>query len=106
MKGVFMIEFKTVVLPMSEVRVNKEEELYTVKTANIAVAPIAKVLENEARGGWHLHSCTVIPARIYRNKGCLEVILGWIPIIGEIFKSKATEVTPEYYTLIFQREVE
>ncbi len=99
-----MMQFKTVVLPATRLRVNKEEDLYTVKTANEAIAPIARVIENEARGGWHLHSCTIIPAHIYRNKGCLEVLLGWIPIIGAIFRSKATDFDPEYYTLIFQRE--
>ncbi len=99
-----MIQFKTVVLPLSEVRVRKEKDLYTVKTANEAIAPIARIIENEARGGWHLHSLTTIPAYVYRRKGILEWLLGWIPIIGEFFKNKATDLNPEYYTLIFQRE--
>ena len=99
-----MMQFKTVVLPMPEVRVKKEAELYTVETANKAMAPVARVIENEARGGWHLHSCNAIPAHIYRNPGCLEIILGWIPIIGEFFKHKVTDVVPYYTTLIFQRE--
>lgn len=99
-----MMQFKTVVLPCSRLRVTKEEDLYTVKTANEAIAPIARVIENEAKGGWHLHSCTIIPAHIYRVKGCLEVLLGWLPVIGVFFQSKATELYPQYYTLIFQRE--
>ena len=100
-----MIQFKTVVLPMPEVRVKKESDLFTVETGNKAMAPIAKVIENEARGGWHLHSCNSIPAHIYRRKGCLEILLGWIPIIGVIFQNKAIAYTPYYTTLIFQREV-
>lgn len=99
-----MMQFKTVVLPCSRLKVRKEEDLYKVKTANEAIAPIARVIENEAKGGWHLHSVTLIPAHIYRTKGCLEIILGWIPIIGGFFQAKATDFNPEYYTLIFQRE--
>ena len=100
-----MIEFKTVVLPTSELQVNSEQDLYTIKTANEAVAPIARILENEAKGGWHLHSCTILPARVCRKKGCWESILGMIPFIKNFFGSKPTEIYTNYYTLIFQREV-
>lgn len=100
-----MIEFKTVVLPVPEVKVRTEADLYTAKTANEAIGSVARTLEAEARGGWHLHSITLLPARVYRNKGCLETLLGWIPIIGVFFQNKATVNNPNYYTLIFQREV-
>lgn len=80
--------------------------MYTLKTANLTLAPIAKAIENEAKGGWHLHSYVVAPATVYRKKGIFEVLLGWIPVIGGLFKSKEPDViTPDYYMLIFQREV-
>ena len=99
-----MMQFKTVVLPMAELKVTKEKELFLPQNAQKAVSQVAAVIENEARGGWHLHSLVMVPACIYRQKGCLEILLGWIPIIGNFFKYKATANTQQYYTLIFQRE--
>lgn len=47
-----------------------------------------------------------LPATIYRKKGILEILLGWIPIIVFLFRSNKPDViTPEYYSLIFQKEI-
>lgn len=100
-----MLQFKTVALPATEITV-KGEEMYTVETANKVLAPIGQVIQNEAKGGWTLHSYVVIPATVIRKKGILEKIFGWIPILGFFFRSKDPDViTPNYYSLIFQKEV-
>ena len=99
-----MLQFKTVALPATSVTV-KGSEMYTVATANKVLAPIANAIQNEAKGGWKLHSYVVCPATVFRKKGILERFLGPIPIIGFLFRSKDPDViTPEYYTLIFQKE--
>lgn len=99
-----MMQFKTVALPITELKL-KEKDMYTLQTANIAVAPIARVIENEAKGGWHLHSYVVIPAVIMRKKSIFENLFGWIPIINMIWANKPDSIKPQYYSLIFQREV-
>lgn len=100
-----MLQFKTVALPATVITV-PEKEMYTVETANKVLAPIAQAIENEAKGGWHLHSYVVCPATVIRKKKILEILLGWIPVIGFFFKSKEPDViTPRYYVVIFQREV-
>lgn len=100
-----MMQFKTVALPATEITV-KGKDLYTVETANKVVTPIGQAIMAEAKGGWTLHSYVVIPATVYRKKGILEILLGWIPIIGFLFRSKDPDIiTPEYYSLIFQKEV-
>lgn len=99
-----MTLFKVVSLPSSEVLANKKD-MYTVKVANLALEPIANAIQAEAMGGWILHSCTVIPATIWRKKGLLEKIFGWIPIIGILFTPKEPEmINPYYYSLVFYKE--
>ena len=100
-----MTQFKTVGLPATEITV-AGKDMYTLETANLALAPVAKVIEAEAKGGWHLHSYVVMPATVWRKKGILEILFGWIPIIGFLFRSnKPDEIHPNYYTLIFEKEV-
>lgn len=100
-----MMQFKTVALPATEITV-KGKDLYTLETANKVLAPIGERIMLECKGGWNLHSYVVIPATVHRKKGILEILLGWIPIIGLLFKSKDPDVFyPEYYSLIFQKEV-
>lgn len=100
-----MTQFKTVALPATSIKV-KGKDMYTVETANKVLAPIAQAIQNEAKGGWTLHSYVVCPATVIRKKGILEIIFGWIPLIGFFFRSNKPDVyTPEYYTLIFQKEV-
>ena len=100
-----MMQFKTVALPATEITV-KGKDMYTVETANKVLAPIGQAIMAEAKGGWTLHSYVVIPATVHRKKGILEILLGWIPIIGFLFSSKDPDaITPKYYSLIFQKEV-
>ena len=100
-----MMQFKTVALPATEIMV-KTNEMYSVETANRVLAPIGQRIQEEAKGGWKLHSYVVIPATVIRKKGLLERFLGWIPIIGLLFRSKEPDViTPQYYSLIFQKEM-
>ena len=104
--GLFiMMQFKTVALPATTITV-KDKDMYSVETANKVLAPIGQRIMEEAKGGWDLHSYVVIPATVYRKKGILERLLGWIPIIGFLFRSKEPDVIhPEYYSLIFKKEV-
>lgn len=100
-----MMQFKTVALPATEITV-KGKDMYTVETANKVLAPIGQAIMQEAKGGWTLHSYVVIPATVHRKKGILEILLGWIPIIGFLFRSNKPDViSPDYYSLIFQKEV-
>ena len=99
-----MTHFKTIALPATQIEVPKEE-LYTVATANKAVAPIAQTIQNEAKGGWKLHTYSTVNAVVHRRKGLLERFLGWIPVIGFLFIPKAPDfITPEYYICIFSKE--
>jgi hypothetical protein len=105
-----MLQFKTVALPATEVTV-KGKDMYTVETANKVLAPIGQAIQNEAKGGWSLHSYVVIPATVHRKKGIVEKLLGWIPIIGPIlgflcgWNRHPDVINPEYYSLIFVKEV-
>ena len=100
-----MVQFKIVALPSTEITV-KGSEMYTRATANLVLAPIGKAIEAEAKGGWKLHSYVVIPATVRRKKGIFEILFGWIPIIGDLFcPNKPDYITPEYYSLIFEKEV-
>lgn len=100
-----MMQFKTVALPATEIKV-KGKDMYSLDTANKVLAPIGKHIQEEAKGGWTLHSYVVIPATVHRKKGILEIIFGWIPIIGALFRSNKPDIiTPQYYSLIFQKEV-
>ncbi len=100
-----MLQFKTVAIPATTLLV-KGKDLYTDETAAKVVAPVGERIAVEARNGWQLHSLEVLPGTVFRKKGILEVLLGWIPIIGELFIPKEPDVIfPQYYTLIFQKEV-
>ena len=102
-----MLQYKSVPFPLSVVTA-KAKEMDSLEVARQAVAPYAKTIEEEAHGGWALHSMTLIKARIIRKKGILEILLGWIPIIGTFFKPKSNNVDfkePEYYIAVFVKEV-
>lgn len=100
-----MMQFKTVALPATTITV-KGKDMYSVETANKVLAPVAQRIMEEAKGGWDLHSYVIIPATVYRKIGVLEKIFGRIPIIGVFFSSKDPDVIhPEYYSLIFKKEV-
>ncbi len=100
-----MMQFKTVALPATEITV-KGKDMYTVDTANRVLAPIGQRIQEEAKGGWTLHSYVIIPATVWRKKGLLERLLGWIPVIGGLFGAGKPDVEfPQYYSLIFQKEM-
>ena len=100
-----MLQFKSVAIPATEIKV-KGDDMYTVETANRVIAPVAMHIQQEAKGGWHLHSYVICPATVKRRKGIFEFLFGWIPVIGLFFRSNKPDVIyPNYYMLIFQREV-
>ena len=100
-----MLQFKTVAVPAAMLQV-KESEMYTLNTANMAIAPVALTIQEHARAGWHLHSCTMIPAHIQRKRSFWEILFGWIPIINMVWAHKENLIEPVYYVVIFQRDAQ
>ncbi len=82
-----MLQYKTVVIPVNPYSLKKNEYRsgrLSVEKANEAVAPLGKAIEQEARGGWRLHSIQSLPQRMVRKKSILELLLGWIPFVGRL----------------------
>ncbi len=80
-----MIQYKTICVPEQPFKLTKREYrsgLLGTDKANAAVEPLRKAIEAEAKGGWVLHSIQVLPQRMIRKKSILELLLGWIPILG------------------------
>ena len=108
-----MLQYKTTVIPNETYHGVKKDEFYngiTVETGNKAIAPVGKAIQEEAKGGWKLHSIEVLPQSITRKKGFFEIILGWIPILGNILFPNMKEeckigVDRRMYVLIFVKEV-
>jgi hypothetical protein len=97
-----MVQYKTVAVPITGVKA-KAKDVRTIETANLALAPIAQAIENEARGGWMLHSITNFEAFVIRKKRFLE----YIPIIGKLFrprKNGGSLYDFTYTTLVFFKE--
>jgi hypothetical protein len=88
-----MLQYKSIPFQLSVIKA-KAKDINTLETAQIAVAPYAQAIENEARGGWALHSLTLIRARVESKVGCLAALLG---------KKKKVE-NPEYYIAVFVKE--
>ncbi len=80
----------------------------SVDTANRALAPVGKAIEEEARGGWTLHSISNLPQHISRKKTFFEMLFGWIPFLGKYICPRLDEVYKgkEYhlYVLVFVKE--
>ena len=108
-----MLQYKTTCIPAYTHRgVSKREfeEGITVETGNEAISPIGKAIQREAQGGWTLHSIEVISQKIARSKGILEILLGWIPLLGSLMfpnmqKETVEGITYYIYVLIFVKEV-
>ena len=107
-----MLQYKTTVIPAIKyegVSVKEFEFGITVETGNKAVAPIGAAIEAEAKGGWTLHSITLLPQRFTRKKKISEILFGWIPILGRlIFPNMYTETKlgheANVYVLVFVKE--
>ena len=110
--GSHMIQYKTTSIPnvpFKGVKIKEFEKGLTVATCNKAVAPIGQAIEAEGRGGWTLHSIECIPQKMCRKKTLFELLLGWIPILGNwMFPSMRQEckegVDFGIYILVFSRE--
>ncbi len=80
-----MLQYKTICIPVQPFKLTKREYrsgLLQTDRANAAVAPLGKAIEAEAKGGWILHSVQAFSQRMVRKKGILELLFGWIPILG------------------------
>lgn len=108
-----MMQYKTTCIPSKTMKGVKKKEFrkgLTVETCNEAVAPLGKAIQDEAKGGWSLHSIECFPRKIMRKKGILELLLGWIPLLGSwLFPTMEDEcktgVDFYIYTLVFVKEV-
>ena len=106
-----MVQYKTTVIPQTPYTGVPKREYYngiSVDTGNRAVAPVGQAIQNEARGGWHLHSIECLPQVITRKKSLFELIFGWIPIVGSLLCRNLNECTEGrtlgVYVLIFAKE--
>lgn len=108
-----MLQYKTTVLPnIPYTGVKKKVYIngLSAAEANKAVAPLGQAIQTEAKGGWKLESIEFLPQNIVRKKTFLELILGWIPILGNwLFPSMKDETRKgkevHYYILVFSKEV-
>lgn len=107
-----MIQYKTTCIPNVPFRGVKKKEFFkglTVETCNKAIAPVGQAIQNEAKGGWTLHSIEVLPQKVARKKGILELLLGWIPLLGAWLFPSMEEQCGEgvdfyMYVLVFSKE--
>jgi len=107
-----MLKYKTVCIPeftFNDVKKAEFRDGITVGTANKAIEPVSKVMEDESKGGWTLHSVQCLPQTIARKKTLMEKIFGWIPFIGSwIFPTMKQEVylgkQVHMYILVFVKE--
>lgn len=107
-----MLEYKTTCIPSSTYKNATKKEFergLSVETANKALSPVGMAIQNEAKGGWTLHSIELLSQKIARKKTIFEKLLGWIPIVNLLFfPTMRRETTEGYeffiYTLVFVRE--
>lgn len=108
-----MLQYKTTCIPATSFGDVSKAEFkagLTLDTCNKAVAPIGKAIQDEAKGGWTLHSISNIPQNIRRQKSTMEKVFGWIPFIGSwLFPTMKQEVyigvDVYLYVLTFVKEV-
>lgn len=108
-----MLQYKTTCIPSTAFNDVTKAEFrsgLTINTANKAIAPVGKAIEDEAKGGWTLHSIECLPQTIARKKSLWEKIFGWIPFVGSwLFPTMKQEVLVgvevNMYVLVFVKEV-
>lgn len=108
-----MLQFKTTSIPNVPCNGVKKKEFLnglTVETCNRALAPVGQAIQDEAKGGWCLHSITCLPQRVVRKKSILELLFGWIPILGDSLFPNMKEQCGKgldfhMYVLVFVKEV-
>lgn len=102
-----MKQYKTVpVAPMVLTGV-KGNDLYSQKTAEMSVSNITNVIKDMATQGWRYAHNIETTAVVYRKKGILEKLLGWIPIIGILFRSNKPDILEtNYHVLVFEKDVD
>lgn len=106
-----MLEYKTRAMPCVPFKGVKKREFYgelSLETANAAIAPVGRAIEEEARGGWILHGVECLPQRLVRKKSIIELLLGWIPILGGLICKNIDEtrtgVDVYLYVMTFVKE--
>lgn len=107
-----MLQYKTTSIPATkfgDITKGEFRSGLTLNTCNKAIAPIGKAIEEEAKGGWTLHSIECLPQTIARKKSLMEKIFGWIPFVGSwIFPTMKQEVyhgvEVYMYVLVFVKE--
>lgn len=106
-----MLQYKTRCIPVAALRGVKKKEFnngLTPETANAAAAEVDYVIQEESRQGWALHSLNRVSKKIIRKKTILELLLGWIPILGGLLFRNLNEtirgIDCEMYILTFVRE--
>ena len=107
-----MLQYKTTCIPATKFGDVTKQEFrsgLTLSTGNKAIAPVGQAIEEEAKGGWTLHSIECLPQTIARKKSLMEKIFGWIPFVGSwLFPTMKQEVYSGVevylYVLVFVKE--
>lgn len=90
-----MLQYKVVCSPTQPFKLKKKEfrsGILSVERANASIAPFSNAIAAYAKEGWTLHSVEFMVQRMVRKKGILELIFGWIPILGGLlFPTMKTE---------------
>lgn len=106
------MQYKTKCIPASIITgVNAKDYFYrgiTEEEADTAGKNISKLIDYEAKQGWSLHSVEQIETRIKRKKTIIELLFGWIPVLGAIIcrdinETKVGSLYPCYF-VTFVRE--
>lgn len=107
-----MLQYKTVAVPdtiLGKVKSKEFTQGLSDETSQKAVEPISTMIAEQAKRGWTFHSFNRMQKNIARKKNFLELILGWIPILGNwlfpTMRRETKEGLPFFITvLVFVKE--
>ena len=107
-----MLQYKTVYMPGTTSKITKKAwdgGLFSNSLLDSSVAPFGQKISEEAKNGWTLHSVVTLPVNITRKKSIIELIFGWIPLLGRWICPRIDECysgkTIDVLSLVFVKEV-
>ncbi len=106
-----MLQYKTVYMPGTTTKIKKSEwdAGFSSALLDSSVTPFGQKISDEAKGGWTLHSVVALPVNVTRKKTIIEMIFGWIPLLGSWICPRLNECylgkSMEVISLVFVKEV-
>lgn len=107
-----MLQYKTVYMPATTNKIRKKEwddGLLSNSFLNSSVTPFGQKISEEAKNGWTLHSVVTLPVNVTRKKSFIELIFGWIPLLGRWICPRLDEcysgINVDVLSLVFVKEV-